>query len=196
MLGALAALALVACILAVLAMSSGVANRRRLPTVIAQRRLLRQLEGCTQAAASLPPVTRAEEGLIRAMRQRWFEQRLRETSVASLDVAGIGPSMLEALRSKGIQSATDLPLLQRMRVPSIGEKKTELLLSAYRALYQRLELEAGRLTFEQCDQLSGGLISRTLEEQARHERENARAHEAAQIRAKELRRRLRQLGAG
>lgn len=165
---------------------------RSRPSAIATRRLDAQIAQVEQQLAALRPVHHdfaAEQEEV--VRSRWLQDQLAATPVEALEVPGTGPSTHKALRASGIACLADLPKLgpYGVKVPSVGLKKEEHLLAAYRDAHRRLSAEAARMQRPALDAYSRGALGKALARHEADELDRRRKREAAELRLRDLQRR-------
>jgi hypothetical protein len=165
---------------------------RSRPSAIATRRLDAQIAQVEQQLAALRPVHQdfaaEQEDRVRA---QWLRDQLAATPVEAIEVPGTGPSTHKALRASGIACLGDLPKLgpYGVKVPSVGLKREEHLLAAYRDAHRRLSTEAARMQRAALDAYSRGALGAVLARHDAEELDRRRKREAAELRLRDLHRR-------
>jgi DNA-binding helix-hairpin-helix protein with protein kinase domain len=166
--------------------------RRRLPTYVAKQRLETQL---SELRRDLAAVTAVDPSYIAAqeerIRQEWIRERLVSTPIEDLDIPGTGPATHKALRASGIATVDDIGKLGTygVKVPSIGLKKEEQLLGAFRNARRRVEEDARRLGRADLDTFSHGRLSAAIARHEAEELQRRRQEEGIRVRIREIERR-------
>lgn len=187
------ALLLIGAALAVI-IAMNVRDRRRLPTRVARQRLDTQLAELEQQLAALRPTQHdfiaEQEELVRL---RWLQDQIAATPVESIHAPGTGPSTHKALREHGISSVGDLTKLGGTKIPSIGQKKEQQLLAAYRETHRRLVDEARRMDRPALDAYSRGTLNAAIERHLAGDLDRLRQVDGIRVRIRDLHRRRAQL---
>jgi DNA-binding helix-hairpin-helix protein with protein kinase domain len=166
------------------------------PSAVARRRLDAQIAQVEQQLAALRPASddfaAQQEALLRA---RWLQEQLAATPVEAIEVPGTGPATHKALRATGIGSLGDLSKLGSVKVPTVGTKREQQLLAAYRDAHRRLSSEASQMSRAALDAYSRGALAAAIQQHDSEDLARRRQREAAELRLRDLRRRRMNLKA-
>lgn len=166
------------------------ANQPPSVTSVARDRLETEIESLRERLAAAPVAGDPVAQAVWKAQQTWYHEQLAAIPVETLKTDGIGPGAFQALRNNGMRTFADLPRLDHVHVPGLGDQKREALLRVYNAHRLELERKAKSLRDDELDRISGGGIERLRTQVSTRQRKRMRETEALTIQLRELERRL------